>query len=104
MDWKRHYFKLEMEQLPDGAWQKLKTTDIFKRIGFPERARIVEQLARMPEPMFDELKETVVNIRNEELVRVIKQNPEKCELYLAFALDQKDDWLSAEEDEAWKDL
>ena len=103
MDWKRYYFKLEMEQLPDATWHKLKTTDIFKKIGFPERSTIVEQLAEMPEPMFDKLKETVVRIRDREMLQFLQENPKGDEMYLAFAIGQKG-WFSAEEDEAWKDL
>jgi hypothetical protein len=50
------------------------------------------------------LRHTVRGIRDQADLKFIKEHPEECGMYLLFALSEKDGWLSAEEDKAWKDL
>lgn len=104
MEPKRYFFKLEMEQLPDDIWQQVKFTDIVKALNFQDKTEIVESIEKLPEQDFDKLKHTVRSIRDEADLKFIKEHPEECGMYLLFASSEKDGWLSAEEDEAWKDL
>lgn len=104
MERKRYFFKLEIEQLPDDIWQQLKSTDIVKTMGVQDKLEIVGLIEKMPEENFDKLRHTVRAIRDEDLIKYMKEHPEKFEWTLAFALSEQDGWLSAEEDEAWKDL
>lgn len=104
MERKRYFFKLEMEQLPDDIWQQLKSSDIVQEMKIQEKSEIVDLIDHLPKPSFDKLKHTVTAIRDEAMIKFIKEHPEECKMYLAFALSERDGWLSAEEDEAWKDL
>lgn len=49
------------------------------------------------------LKHTVKTIRDEAVMKLIKEYPKDCKNYLAFASSQRDTWLLAEA-EAWKKL
>lgn len=104
MERKRFFFKLEMEQLPEQIWQQVKCSDVMKNMRVQEKSEIVDLIEQLPKPVFDKLRHTVKTIRDEADFQFIKENPQKCGMYLAFALSEKDGWLSAEEDEAWKDL
>lgn len=100
---KRYFFRLEMEQLPDDIWQQLKSSNIVKMMEFPEKSEIVNLIDQLSEEDFDKFRHTVRAIRDEELIKYMKEHPEKFEWTLAFALSEQDGWLSVE-DEAWKDL
>lgn len=104
MERNRYFFKLEIEQLPDEIWQQVKFSEFVKAMNFQNKAEIVESIEKLSEPDFDKLKHTVRTIRDEADLKFIKEHPEKCGMYLAFALSEQDGWLSDEEDEAWKDL
>lgn len=104
MEPKRYFFKLEMEQLPDDIWQQVKITDVVKEMNFQDKTKIVDSIEKLPEQDFDKLRHTVRAIRDEADLQYIKEHSEECGMYLLFALSEKDGWLSAEEDEAWKDL
>ncbi len=104
MERKRYFFKLEMEQLPEDIWMQVKSTDIVQKLQARNQSEIVALIDQLPETDFDKLRHTVRAIRDEELIKYMKEHPERFEWTLAFALSEKDSWLSAEEDEAWKDL
>ncbi|WP_019487193.1 MULTISPECIES: hypothetical protein [Kamptonema] len=106
MEPKRYYFKLEMEQLPDDVWQQFKYSDIVKTMKFQNKVEIVEQIETLPEPVFDNLKQTLRKIRDENFFKLIKANPEKFEWFLtaSVAVSEEERRLEALEDEAWKDL
>lgn len=92
MEPKRYYFKLEMEQLPDDVWQQFKYSDIVKTMKFQDKLEIVEQIETLPEPIFDNLKQTLRTLRDKLTRELMKK------------LVLEDPFYSAEEDEAWKDL
>ncbi|MDB9513823.1 hypothetical protein PN499_21735 [Kamptonema animale CS-326] len=106
MEPKRYYFKLEMEQLPDDVWQQFKYSDIVKTMKFQDKLEIVEQIETLPEPIFDNLKQTLRKIRDENFFKLIKANPEKFEWFLtaSVVVSEEERRLEALEDEAWKDL
>lgn len=106
MEPKRYYFKLEMEQLPDDVWQQFKYSDIVKTMKFQDKLEIVEQIETLPEPVFDNLKQTLRKIRDENFFKLIKANPEKFEWFLtaSVVVSEEERRLEALEDEAWKDL
>lgn len=104
MSGKRYFFKLEMEQLPDDIWQQLKSTDILKTMGFQDKSEIVELIDKMPEEDLGKLRHTVRAIRDEALIKYMKEHPENFEMALMSESSFAKDWLLPEEDEAWKDL
>lgn len=106
MEPKRYYFKLEMEQLPDDVWQQFKYSDIVKTMKFQDKVEILQQIETLPEPIFDNLKQTLRKIRDENFFKLIKANPEKFEWFLtaSVAVSEEERRLEALEDEAWKDL
>ncbi|CBN58273.1 hypothetical protein OSCI_3710020 [Kamptonema sp. PCC 6506] len=95
-----------MEQLPDDVWQQFKYSDIVKTMKFQNKVEIVEQIETLPEPVFDNLKQTLRKIRDENFFKLIKANPEKFEWFLtaSVAVSEEERRLEALEDEAWKDL
>ena len=101
---KRYFLKLEMEQLPDDIWQRLKSTDIMKVKKFQDKSEIVNLIYTMSEPDLDKLKHTVRTIRDVALLKYMKAHPEKFEIALCSESSFAKDWLLQEEDEAWKDL
>lgn len=106
MEPKRYFFKLQMEQLPDRIWQQFKDSEIVKKTGVQSKSEIVDRVETIPEPIFDDLKQTLRKIRDEDILKVIKANPEKFQWFLAcsVAISEEDRRLEELEDEAWKDL
>lgn len=104
MEPKRYFFKLEMEQLPGEIWQQVKSTDIVKAMNFKDKTEIVESIEKLPEQDFDKLKHTVRVIRDEADLKYIKEHPEKFTMAFLSESSFAEDWLSPEDEEAWKDL
>ena len=46
MDWKRHYFKLEMEQLPEHIWTGFKSSEVVREMKVREKSEIIQQIER----------------------------------------------------------
>jgi hypothetical protein len=104
MERKRYFFKLEMERLPDNIWLQVKSTKIVRNMHVKDKLEIASLIEKLPDSDFDNLRATVRKIRDETDLQYIKENLEESKTLLLAALSEKDGWLSAEEDEAWKDL
>lgn len=104
MERKRYFFKLEMEQLPEDIWMQVKSTDIVTKLQVQNKSEIVDLIEQLPEPDFDKLRHTVRAIRDEELMKYMKEHPEKFGMVLLSESSFAEDWLSPEDEEAWKDL
>ena len=92
MDWEKYYFKLEIEQLPEHIWTKLKNSSIVQQLKFKDKSEIIQEIDHLPEPILDKLRQTTKLIWHEFIQEFVAQKI------------KEDEYFSAEEDEAWKDL
>lgn len=104
MSGKRYFFRLEMEQLPDDILQQLKSSNIVKTMEFQEKSEIVDLIDQFSEEDFNNLRHTVKAIRDEELIKYMKEKPNDFEWLILSESSFAEDWLSPEDAEAWKDL
>lgn len=104
MEPKRYFFKLEMEQLPDDIWHQVKSSAIVEAMNFQNKSEVVDLIEQLSEPDFDKLRHTVRAIRDEADLKFIKEHPEKFEWLMLSQSSFAEDWLSPEDEEAWKDL
>ncbi len=62
-----------------------------------DRKRLIKEIEQIPEPLLDELHDFVSHLK-------ARIREERMETALASESSLKKDWLSAEEDMAWRDL
>lgn len=62
-----------------------------------DRKRLIKEIEQIPEPLLDELHDFVSYLK-------ARIREERMEIALASESSLKKDWLSAEEDVAWRDL
>ncbi|NER39995.1 MAG: hypothetical protein F6J93_39715 [Oscillatoria sp. SIO1A7] len=104
MDWKRHYFKLEMEQLPEHIWAGFKYSEVFREMKVREKSEIIQQIERLPEAKLDRLRDAIELVWRESDRKLMAEKLDGFAPVLLGETALVKDWLSTEEDEAWKDL
>ncbi len=104
MEWKRYYFKLEMEQLPERIWTQFKSSEIVQEMKMQSKSEIIESIDQLPEAILDKMRHTVEMVWREFDKQLMVTNPGKFANAILSESSLAKDWLSPEEDEAWKDL
>lgn len=104
MDWKKYYFRLEIEQLPDCIWTKFRDSEILRERKLQEKSQLLDLIDEMPEAILDKLRQQVELIWRESDRELMAANPAGFASAILSEPALAKNWLVQEEDEAWKDL
>ena len=92
-----------MEQLPEHIWTGFKSSEVVREMKLREKSEIIQQIELLPEATLDRMRQAVELVWRESDRKLMA---EKLESFAGAIVGETAlaDWLSNEEDEAWKDL